>query len=30
MGRLTVGSIASLQYTDVGIDSFSENGSLTP
>jgi outer membrane autotransporter protein len=29
-GRLTVGPIASLQYTDVGIDSFSEHGSLAP
>jgi outer membrane autotransporter protein len=30
LGRLTVGPIASLQYTDVGIDSFRENGSLAP
>jgi outer membrane autotransporter protein len=30
LGQLTVGPIASLQYTDVGIDSFSENGSLAP
>jgi outer membrane autotransporter protein len=29
-GSLTVGPIASLQYTDVGIDSFSEKGSLAP
>jgi outer membrane autotransporter protein len=29
-GPLTVGPIASLQYTDVGIDSFSEKGSLAP
>jgi outer membrane autotransporter protein len=29
-GPLTVGPIASLQYTDVGIDSFSEHGSLAP
>jgi outer membrane autotransporter protein len=29
-GPLTVGPVASLQYTDVGIDSFSENGSLAP
>src|SRR5271165_75403 len=29
-GQLTVGPIASLQYTDVGIDGFSENGSLAP
>jgi outer membrane autotransporter protein len=29
-GPLTVGPIASLQYTDVGIDSFSERGSLAP
>jgi subtilase-type serine protease len=27
-GLLTIGPIASLQYTDVGIDSFSEKGSL--
>jgi outer membrane autotransporter protein len=30
VGQLTVGPIASLQYTDVGIDSFSEKGSLAP
>jgi len=30
LGPLTVGPVASLQYTDVGIDSFSENGSLAP
>jgi outer membrane autotransporter protein len=29
-GPLTVGPIASLQYTDLGIDSFSEKGSLAP
>jgi outer membrane autotransporter protein len=29
-GSLTVGPIASLQYTDVGIDEFSEKGSLAP
>jgi len=29
-GPLTAGPIASLQYTDVGIDSFSEKGSLAP
>jgi subtilase-type serine protease len=29
-GPLTVGPIASLQYTDVGIDSFGEKGSLAP
>jgi outer membrane autotransporter protein len=29
-GPLTVGPIVSLQYTDVGIDSFSEKGSLAP
>jgi outer membrane autotransporter protein len=29
-GQLTVGPIASLQYTDVHIDGFSENGSLAP
>ena len=29
-GQLTVGPIASLQYTYVNIDSFSENGSLAP
>jgi outer membrane autotransporter protein len=29
-GPLTVGPIASLQYTDVGIDGFSEKGSLAP
>ena len=29
-GPLTVGPIASLQYTDVGVDSFSEKGSLAP
>ena len=29
-GQLTAGPIASLQYTDVGIDSFSEKGSLAP
>ena len=29
-GPLTVGPIAALQYTDVGIDSFSEKGSLAP
>jgi outer membrane autotransporter protein len=28
LGPLTVGPIASLQYTDVGIDDFSEKGSL--
>jgi outer membrane autotransporter protein len=28
LGALTVGPIASLQYTDVGIDDFSEKGSL--
>ena len=30
LGQLTVGPIASLQYTDVHIDGFSENGSLAP
>jgi outer membrane autotransporter protein len=30
LGPLTVGPAASLQYTDVGIDSFSEHGSLAP
>jgi hypothetical protein len=30
LGHLTVGPIASLQYTDVGIDSFSENGLPAP
>jgi outer membrane autotransporter protein len=30
VGPLTVGPIASLQYTDVGIDEFSEKGSLAP
>jgi outer membrane autotransporter protein len=30
VGQLAVGPIASLQYTDVGIDSFSEKGSLAP
>jgi fibronectin-binding autotransporter adhesin len=29
-GALTVGPIASLQYTEVGIGSFSEKGSLAP
>jgi outer membrane autotransporter protein len=29
-GHLTVGPIAALQYTDVNIDSFIENGSLAP
>jgi outer membrane autotransporter protein len=29
-GHLTVGPIASLQYTNVGIDSFDEKGSLAP
>ena len=29
-GHLTVGPIASLQYTYVSIDGFSENGSLRP
>jgi outer membrane autotransporter protein len=29
-GQLTGGPIASLQYTDLGIDSFSEKGSLAP
>jgi uncharacterized protein with beta-barrel porin domain len=29
-GPLTLGPIVSLQYTDVGIDSFSEKGSLAP
>jgi autotransporter-associated beta strand protein len=29
-GPLTVGPIASLQYTDVGVDSFDEKGSLAP
>jgi fibronectin-binding autotransporter adhesin len=29
-GQLTVGPIASLQYTDVQIDGFSEKGSLAP
>jgi outer membrane autotransporter protein len=29
-GPLTIGPIASLQYTDVSIDSFSEKGSLAP
>ena len=29
-GPLTVGPIASLEYTDVGIDSFGEKGSLGP
>jgi outer membrane autotransporter protein len=29
-GPLTVGPIASLQYTEVGIDSFNEKGSLAP
>jgi outer membrane autotransporter protein len=29
-GPLTVGPIASLQYTDLGIDDFSEKGSLAP
>jgi outer membrane autotransporter protein len=30
LAQLTVGPIASLQYTDVGIDSFDEKGSLAP
>jgi outer membrane autotransporter protein len=30
LGSLTVGPIASLQYTDVGIDDFSEKGSIAP
>jgi fibronectin-binding autotransporter adhesin len=30
VGNLSVGPVASLQYTDVGIDSFSEHGSLAP
>jgi outer membrane autotransporter protein len=30
VGPLTVGPIASLQYTEVGIDGFSEKGSLAP
>jgi outer membrane autotransporter protein len=30
VGQLTAGPIASLQYTDVRIDGFSENGSLAP
>jgi outer membrane autotransporter protein len=30
LSQLTLGPIASLQYTDVGIDSFSEKGSLAP
>jgi len=30
VGQLTAGPIASLQYTDVGIDEFSEKGSLAP
>ena len=30
IAQLTVGPIASLQYTDVGIDSFDEKGSLAP
>jgi fibronectin-binding autotransporter adhesin len=29
-GPLTVGPIASLQYTNVGVDSFDEKGSLAP
>jgi outer membrane autotransporter protein len=29
-GQLTVGPIASLQYTDVGVDSFDEKWSLAP
>jgi outer membrane autotransporter protein len=29
-GQLTAGPLASLQYTDVHIDGFSENGSLAP
>jgi outer membrane autotransporter protein len=29
-GAVTVGPIAALQYTDVGIDSFDEKGSLAP
>jgi outer membrane autotransporter protein len=29
-GPLTIGPIASLQYTDVGIDGFAEKGSLAP
>jgi outer membrane autotransporter protein len=29
-GHLTVGPIAALQYTEVGIDGFSEKGSLAP
>jgi uncharacterized protein with beta-barrel porin domain len=29
-GQLTAGPIASLQYTDVGINSFGEKGSLAP
>ena len=28
IGALTVGPVASIQYTTIGIDSFSENGSL--
>jgi outer membrane autotransporter protein len=30
VGQLTAGPIASLQYTDVGIDSFDEKDSLAP
>jgi outer membrane autotransporter protein len=30
ISTLTIGPIASLQYTDVGIDSFGEKGSLAP
>jgi outer membrane autotransporter protein len=30
LAQLTVGPIASLQYTEVGIDSFDEKGSLAP
>ena len=30
LGQLTAGPIASLQYTDVQIDGFSEKGSLAP
>jgi outer membrane autotransporter protein len=30
VGQLTAGPIASLQYTDLGIDSFDEKGSLAP
>ena len=30
VGRLTVGPIAALQYTEVNIDGFSEKGSVVP